>query len=806
VLIFVFIMLLLALSYQGASLIIFTCILSLFFIITFAFSPMTISLMVWGLIFASIVILLNVSSWRRRFLSKPMLNIYQRIMPTMSRTEREAISAGNITWEGDLFCGKPNWNKLLALPAPCLTAEEQAFIDGPVETLCKMLNDWEITHHLNDLPATVWDYIKKQGFFGLIIPKKYQGKQFSAYAHSQILTKISGRSISTSSIIAVPNSLGPAELLLHYGTEKQKEYYLPRLARGEEIPCFALTSPLAGSDAGAMTDYGIVCYGEYEGKNTLGIRLQFNKRYITLAPVATVIGLAFKLYDPEHLLGGHKEEEKGITCALIPRSTKGLSIGRRHFPLNAVFQNGPIQGKDVFIPIECIIGGVHMAGKGWGMLMQCLAAGRAVSLPASAMGGAKVLAYATGAYARIRKQFNTAIGRFEGVEEALARLAGYTYIMDAARTFVASAIDHGAKPSVASAIVKYHVTELGRKIAIDSMDIHGGKGICLGPLNYIGRGYEAAPIAITVEGANILTRNMIIFGQGAMRCHPYVLAELEAAHETDEQQALIAFDKAVIKHIAFAITNLVRSLVLGLSSGRMIKAPKTKMRRYYQQASRFSAAFAFLADVSMLFMGKHLKRKESISARLGDILSYLYLLSAVLKMHHDQENPQEDIPLVRYACLHCLFEIQESFANILKNFPNRWLGYILNFIIFPLGQHFSKPNDRLQHKISQLLMAPTATRSRLSKGAFINGEESNVLADIQDALLKTIQAEPIEKQIKAAKKQGLIKGHAEEEQAQSALENKIISLGEFDIYMQAIAARNKVIAVDDFSQEELARV
>ncbi len=791
------------LAYQRASLIIWTISFALLLALATKFHGFTVGMIVSWIFFLAIATLLNLPVWRRRFITQPLFKFYCNIMPSMSRTEREAINAGTVTWEGDLFRGNPKWQKLLSLPVPKLTAAEQAFLDGPVEKLCGMISDWDITHNRADLPPEVWEFLKKEGFFAFIIPKEYGGKQFSAYAHSQIITKISGRSITLSSTVSVPNSLGPAELLLHYGTEEQKNYYLPRLARGEEIPCFALTSPEAGSDAGSMTDHGVVCHGDFQGKQIIGIKLNWSKRYITLAPIATVIGLAFKLYDPEHLIG--KKEDVGITCALIPRETPGITIGRRHFPLNTPFQNGPTQGKDVFIPLDWIIGGVEQAGKGWRMLMECLAAGRAITLPASTLGGAKVLSYATGAYARIRKQFNMPIGRFEGIEEPLARIGVYTYIMDAARTLAVSSVDQGEKPSVASAIVKYHVTELGRKIAIDGMDIHGGKGICLGPKNYLGRGYESSPIAITVEGANILTRNMIIFGQGVIRCHPYVLAELEAAHLADAKEGLMAFDKIVMKHMAFGISNVVRSLALGLTSSYIVSAPSGKMKRYFQHATHFSSVLALMADVCMLTLGGNLKRKENISARLGDILSYLYLLSAVLKYYYDQGENSDDLPIIHFACRYCLFEIQTRLDDLLKNFPNRWLALLLRAIIFPFGKHFSKPKDKLNHKISQLLMAPTETRQRLVAGAYL-APEGNVLADVQDALIKTIASEPIEKLIKAAKHDDAITGYTLLEQAQSALSKKIITMEQFDIFMQAEEARKKVIAVDDFTTAELARI
>lgn len=739
-----------------------------------------------GLLFVGGYCLFSIASLRKKIISLPILKLYRKMMPTMSRTEQEALSAGTVDWEGDLFSGAPDWDKLLSFPEPMLTEEEEAFLAGPVETLCKMTNDWDITHNLADLPPEVWEFLKREGFFALIIPKTYGGKEFSAYAHSQILVKIYGRSTTLGSTVAVPNSLGPAELILHYGTDTQKNYYLPRLATGEEVPCFALTGPEAGSDAGAMTDTGIVCWGEFEGKKTLGIKLNWNKRYITLAPVATVIGLAFKLYDPDQLLGNKKK--LGITCALIPRNTPGITIGRRHFPANIPFQNGPTQGKDVFIPVDWIIGGAEMAGHGWRMLMECLAAGRAISLPSSSVGGAKMLVYATGAYARVRRQFSVPIGLFEGVEEVLAKMAGLTYIMDAVRCLTVSRIDNGQKPAVASAITKYHTTELGRKVANDAMDVHGGKGICLGPRNYVGRFYQAIPIAITVEGANILTRNMIIFGQGVMRCHPYILAEYEAANMDDQQEALAVFDKALMGHLKFVFGNLLRSLLLSLSSGRAAKVPDTKTKRYFQQASRFSAAFALLTDVSLLVLGGSLKRKESISARLGDILSELYLLSAVLKHYQDQGSPADDLPIVDWACQTCLYQIQERFNELLKNFPSRWLAGILRVFIFPWGQHFSRPNDKLGYQVATLLLSPTESRARLSSDVFVTPVENNPLAWLNDALSKVIAAEPIEKIIKQAEKAG---------------QQASISPEQLKIISEAEIARQKVVAVDDFAPEEL---
>lgn len=789
------------LAYQRASLNIWSLACATFLILMTVLSKASaLGLVFVWLLFFLFFIPLYADGWRRRVLTSRILKMYRQTMPTMSRTEREALEAGTVSWEGDLFRGSPDWQKLLDFQPAKLSVEEQAFLDGPVEELCGMINDWDITHNRLDLPPEIWQFLKKNGFFSLIIPKTFGGKEFSAYAHSQILIKVYGISASVATTIAVPNSLGPAELLLHYGTQEQKNYYLPRLARGEEIPCFALTGPEAGSDAGAMTDTGVVCWALHNGQNTLGIRLNWNKRYITLAPVATVIGLAFKLYDPDHLLGS--KESLGITCALIPRNTPGVSIGRRHFPCNIAFQNGPTQGKDVFIPMDWIIGGADMVGHGWRMLMECLAAGRAISLPASATGGAKVMAYAAGAYARIRRQFNVAIGQFEGLEEVLGKMGGLIYTMDATRSLTAALIDSGEKPALASAITKYHVTELGRTIADGAMDLHAGKGICLGPNNYLGRTYQSIPIAITVEGANILTRSMIIFGQGAMRCHPYIFAEFEAANQKDDKKALNDFDCAIRGHLGYTVSNFIRTFVLGITGGYIARVPKGRFKRYFQQATRLSAAFALISDISLFVLGGSLKRRENISARLGDIHSHLYLLSAVIKQHQDQGDQTEDLPIVRWANLYCLYQIQHALDELLKNYPNRLLKYILRFVIFPWGQHFSLPSDKLSHQVTQLLLQPSGSRYRLSSGVYTG----SLMADIEDALLKVIAAEPIEKMIKQAVHDGVIKAHSARDQANAALAQKIISEEQFFMLVQAHEARMKVIAVDDFAPDELRAV
>ena len=635
------------------------------------------------------------------------------MLPSMSDTEREALEAGNVGWDGELFSGMPEWDKLMSFPPPKLSDEERAFIDGPCEELCRMVDDWEICHELADMPRSVWDYIIEHRFFAMIIPKQYGGLEFSAYATAMVLSKIGGRSATVGSTIGVPNSLGPAELLLHYGTEEQKDRYLPGLASGKEIPCFALTSQQAGSDAASLIDSGVVCKGKWNGKTITGIRLNWNKRYITLAPVATVLGLAFKLYDPDHLMGD--KEECGITAALIPTDTKGVEVGRRHYPLTIAFQNGPTSGKDVFVPLDFIIGGPEMAGKGWKMLVELLSVGRAISLPAASCGGGQAASYATGAYATIRKQFNTSIANFEGVGEALTRIAGHTYIINSALSVTAGAIDQGEKPAVPSAILKYHCTELGRKISDDTMDVHGGKAIMMGPNNYLGRAYMATPIAITVEGANILTRSLIIYGQGAIRCHPFVLRELQAASDEDHDRGLIEFDDALFGHIGYAISNMARSLFLALTHAKFSRVPlNTPTRRYYQNINRYTAAFALASDFAMLTLGGGLKKRELLSARLGDVLSSMYLASCVLKHFENQGRRATDLPLVEWSVRTLMYQAQEALHAFLLQFPESMGSWFLRFFIFPRGRTYKTPSDEIGRKIVDLITSPGEARERLS--------------------------------------------------------------------------------------------
>jgi acyl-CoA dehydrogenase len=751
----------------------------------------------------AVLFLLNIRPLRIRLITLPFMKKYRKLLPAMSATEREALDAGTVWWDGELFTGGPNWQKLMSAKAPVLNAAEQAFLDGPCEQLCAMLDDWDITHRRADMPPAVWSFIKSQGFFAMIIPRRYGGLEFSAYAHSCVLIKIASRSTTASSTIAVPNSLGPAELLLHYGTEAQKNHYLPRLARGDDIPCFALTGPRAGSDAASIPDTGIICKGQWQGEEIVGIRLNFSKRYITLAPIATVIGLAFRLYDPEHLMSD--KEDLGITCALIPRDTPGVAIGRRHFPLNIPFQNGPIQGRDVFVPVDAIIGGFASAGQGWRMLVEQLSVGRCISLPSSATGGAQAAVYASGAYARIRRQFNTPIGSFEGIEQVLARMAARAYIIDAARSVTAGAIDGGEKPSVPSAMLKYHATEIGRMIANDAMDVHGGKGICLGPKNYLGRGYQIVPVAITVEGANILTRNLIIFGQGAVRCHPFVLKEMNAAKNPNHDVGVREFDDAVFGHVGFAISNAVRSLVLGLTSARFTKVPDSgATARYFQHVNRYSASFALATDVAMLALGGYLKKKETLSARLGDVLSSMYLASMVLKHHQNQGSEPADLPLVEWACRSLLYQAQEQLHLFLRNFPNRPLALFMRMFIFPRGLSYSQPSDRLGHAIADLIMNPTATRERLSAYIYKTQESHNPLGQLQEALILSTMAEPLEKRIRVdGVKTGRVTALDLPGQILEARSLGIISEAEAEVLRTYDAKVLDIINVDDFAPHEL---
>ena len=772
-----------------------------FVLLVFSFSGAAglASLVIIWAMFLIVVVPLNLPHIRQKYISEPMLNFMRSAMPSISETEQEALDAGKTWWEVDLFSGNPDYSKIRDLPASKLSDEEQAFLDGPVEELCGMLDDWKINQVDDDLPKAVWKFLKKHQFFAMIIPKSYGGLEFSALGHSSVVLKIAGRSISAAVTVMVPNSLGPGELLLRYGTEKQKDYYLPRLSSGEEIPCFALTGPENGSDAGAMSDSGIVCHGDFDGeKNVLGIRINWEKRYITLGPVATVLGLAFKLYDPEHLIG--EKTDIGITLALIKTDIDGIDIGNRHFTSNNMFMNGPNRGKDVFIPMDWVIGEQDYVGKGWTMLMNCLSEGRAVSLPALSTGAGQYSSRYTGAYSRVRKQFKIPIGYFEGVEEALAQIAGNTYIMNAARKLTLSGLDSGESPSVISGIVKYQMTERMRTVINHAMDIHGGHGICLGPKNFIGRAYQGIPISITVEGANILTRTMIVFGQGVIRAHPFLLREVEAVNHPDHDTSITLFDEALFGHIGFIISNFFRSLWMGLSGARFISAPgKGKVHKYYQQLTRMSSAFALLSDACVLILGGELKRKEKLSGRLADALSNMYLITAVLKHYEDQGSKSDDLPLLEWACEDSLYNVQEALKSVMRNFPVPFVGGLLNMVIFPLTKPYGGANDKLGHKIARLLLSPSAVRDRLTHDIYVTEDPDDAVGRLEHALKKVIEAEDAERKFRDAIRIGLVTSQDYDSAVEEAIQQSIIDQNEADKILSAHEATLNAISVDEFS-------
>lgn len=784
--------------YHRIKLIHWTWVSFLILTIFSTLSTSTITLIIAWILFLSIALTFNIPGLRRILLMGHLFSLFKKIMPKMSDTEKEALAAGTVTWEADIFSGKPDWYKLLNIPTAKLTTEEKAFIEGPLDQLCAMIDDWDITHHRLDMPPEMWQFIKENGFFSFIIPKQYGGLDFSPYAVSRILIKLYGLSVSVASTVGVPNSLGPAELLLKYGTEQQKDHYLPRLAKGIEVPCFALTSECVGSDAAALADKGVICRGKYQGEDIIGIKINCNKRYITLAPVATLIGLAFKLYDPEHLIGDI--EDYGITCALIPSDTPGIETGRRHFPVNQAFMNGTVIGKDVFIPLDYIIGGKDMAGKGWRMLMECLAAGRAVTLPSSGIGAGVACCHSTGAYARIRKQFNLPIGKFEGVEEAMAQIGGRTYLSQAALDLTMNYLNQNQSSAVAAAIVKYHITENSRIIMNAAMDIQGGKAIQMGPSNYLARGYQGLPVGITVEGANILTRSLIIYGQGAIRCHPYVYDEIMAAQNDD----LVSFDNAIIGHIGYFLSNLARTFWLGISNARYVRTPTSGAgKRYYQIFTRYSAALALFSDVAMFTLGGNLKRKEKLSARLGDILSFLYMGSAVLKRFRDDGYQADDKPLMHWSARELVYQSQEAFHNLIRNFPGRIIPTLLRVLIFPRGRFYSSPLDSFGADIASIMLTPGDARDRLTAGAYIPENDQHNMGLLNITLHKVIAASPINKKIRQAYKQKIIAGDTFTERLESALKAGVINDKEAEQMREAESLSQRVIRVDDFSSEQL---
>ncbi|WP_286342944.1 acyl-CoA dehydrogenase [Ferrimonas sp. YFM] len=751
------------------------------------------------LVIIALLVLFGVTDIRRQFITKPVFSFFRKVLPPLSQTEREAMEAGTVWWDGELFSGRPDWQQLHSMPASELTGEERAFLDNQVNTLLKMLDDHQTVQDDKDLPKEVWDYLKQERFFSMIIPRAYGGLDFSALAASTIVAQIASRSLTAAITVMVPNSLGPGELLAHYGTEEQKQRWLPGLAEGSEVPCFALTGPEAGSDAGAIPDSGVVCMGEYEGKEVLGLRLNWDKRYITLAPVATVLGLAFKMRDPDGLLGDNKEI--GITCALIPADHPGVELGNRHNPLNMAFMNGTTRGKDVFIPMEWIIGGPDYAGRGWRMLVECLSAGRGISLPALATSAAHMATRTTSAYCGVRQQFGVNIGQFEGVQEALARIVGNTYLLEAARKMTVGAIDMKQKPSVVTAIAKYHMTELGRSIINDAMDIHGGKGIQLGPKNYLGYQYMAQPVSITVEGANILTRNLMIFGQGATRCHPYVLSEMEAVAMEDKDQALKVFDGLLLSHMIHGGRNALVSLGSALTGSRFNSAPVAgDTAQHYRNLGRLSANLALMSDLAMATLGGSLKQKEMISARLGDVLSQLYLASSVLRHYEAEGRQQGDLPLVHYSVARCTHLAAKAMEEVIRNFPSlpaRWLAKVM---IFPIGNHFHMPSDELAQQVCDTVAQPGVLRERLTHLCPVPEGLHDGISEVESAFLALHKQQPQMKKIKQAMRQGTLAKQAITPQViEQAKEEEVITDSEANELMTAWTLRTAAIHVDEFA-------
>jgi len=804
----VFIAVFIALAYHRVSLKIATAAIGvLLALCTLTSTGFGLGLFLW-LVFAAVAIPLNVTAIRKPYITRPILDLFREVLPTLSATERTALDAGTVWWEGEMFSGAPNWNRLEQLPPAELSDEEQAFLDGPVQQLLDLCDEWKITHEDGDLPPEAWRFIKDNKFWAMIIPKQYGGLEFSAYAHSCVLSKVgSGPAGGTvGPIVAVPNSLGPAELLMHYGTDEQKDHYLPRLAAGEEIPCFGLTSPHAGSDAGAIPDQGIVCKGEWNGEQVLGMKLTWDKRYITLAPIATVLGLAFKMYDPDGLLG--ETTELGVTCALVPTDIEGVNTGRRHYPASAPFQNGPTWGDDVFVPLSFIIGGQDMIGQGWRMLMECLSVGRSISLPSGSTGDAIGNARLTGAYAVVRRQFNVSIGAFEGIQEALARIGGKAYACESVRRFTANAVDLGEKPSVASAIAKYHVTTMGQQVAKDTMDVHAGKAVMLGPSNPVARSFQAAPVNITVEGANILTRSMMIYGQGAIRCHPYVLDEIEAANNEDKSAALDDFDDLFYGHIGHDFAAAARSLVMGITGGLGSAGGKTDaLKPYYQAMNRYSANLALLSDIAMATLGGSLKFRESISARLGDVLSNLYIASATVKRFVEDGAHADDLPLVQWVCEDAFATVESALAGVIRHLPNRPAAWLASLLIFPLGLHARVPSDELGRRIAALVQQPGATRDRLTPRCYISADKKDEgLALFERAMIATLDNAELQKKLVKACKDGTITADHPAEQIEAAGKAELFTAEELRRMRDLYALQMAVIRVDDFDPEELKSV
>lgn len=750
---------------------------------------------------ALVLVVLNVGSVRRAILTKPVFAMLKKSMPPISATERDALEAGTTWWEKELFSGRPDWNEFAQISLPQLTAEEQKFIDNEVSELCSLLDEWKIQNDLKDLPPEAWQYLKDKNFFGLIIPKEYGGRDFSPYAQSRIMSKIASRSGTAAVTAMVPNSLGPGELLVKYGTEEQRQRWLPGLANGTEIPCFGLTGPEAGSDAGSIPDTGIVCKGMHDGQEVIGLKLTFSKRWITLAPVATVVGLAFKVYDPEGLLGDPTKKEYGITCALIPANHPGVEIGKRHNP-GSPFMNGPIFGTDVFIPADWIIGGAAMAGKGWRMLIECLGAGRGVSLPALSTASGEMNYRMVGAYARIRRQFNMEVGKFEGVQEASADIAASGYALEAMRQFVTKGLETGA-PSVMTAMAKYHATEMMRKSVEHSMDIVGGRAIQKGPRNFLVASYHSVPVAITVEGANILTRSLMIFGQGAMRCHPFLFEEMLAMQLEDGSEGLKKFDKLFISHLGHIANNMLRTKLLGAVCGRFSSVPANAddfSKRWYQRINLLSAALASMSDIALGVLGGNLKRRELLSARLGDVHSQLFIASSILKFHSAHARTRAEDAHAEYALTRSLFIAQEALRDFSDNFPLKWLAKIIRFIAMPYGKIVNKPNDNLIRELGDLIMEENPVRQMLGQYLYISHDPQDAMGRVESTYQLLLSLGPVWHAFLKAKNSGKISGATTEALAKDAAEKNIIQPHDVARVVEYDARRFDCLLTDAFDK------
>ena len=763
--------------------------------------PGLLGILAWLLIAA--LAALCVPAIRRAVLIQPLFQKIKGILPRVSATEQEALNAGTIGFDAELFSGQPDWDRLRAVPPITLTEEEKAFLNGPTNELCRLVNDWTIRHNDKEIPEAVWDFAKKNGFLGMLISKEHGGLGFSAQAQSLILGRIASRSPDVCTIVMVPNSLGPGELIEKYGTPEQKEHYLPRLAKGLEVPCFSLTGPTSGSDAATMRDVGYVTRSRHEGKEVVGIRLSWEKRYITLGPQATLVGLAFRLIDPENILG--RGEDIGITVALVPADHPGVSIGRRHLPSGSAFPNGPNWGDNVFIPIDWVIGGEKMVGQGWRMLMECLAAGRAISLPSSSAAGAKSLLRNTSAYARIRKQFDLPIGKMEGLEEPLARMVENAYVIEAARGVTASMVSRGEKPSVISAIMKYQTTERLRRSLNDAMDLHGGKAVCDGPSNYVQSAYQAMPVGITVEGANILTRSLITFAQGALRSHPYLYKEIQACQDVDEERGLTAFDKAFTGHVAFALSNVFGAFFHNITFGYFGHVPEKAYgtAEWYRQLWRASRNFALVADLTVAVLGGGLKTRQKITGRLADALSELYMLSCVLKRYEDDGKPANDRHIVAFAAHNALFRFQESLRGSIDNFPVAPVRWLMRMAVFPFGTHYKPAPDWLGHKCVELVLTPGEVRDRLTRFIYVSQNPNDPTGLLEVTFAKVVAAEIAEKKLDRAVRAGQVRRVHGADWIGDAAKLGVVTEEEAALLREVETLTARVIAVDHFDPAEV---